>query len=128
MIAALQSIVMAAALVAAASVPTPAPFPVNPPAPQRGAHCPDGGGRAIGDAIGKGAYIRQEWQIASTRLDRHLIGYVYAGSDGYDYIDLTPAVPGERVRLLQKADLPRPGAFLRYCFSDVWTMPWKPKR
>ncbi|HET7814126.1 MAG TPA: hypothetical protein VFL13_07105 [Candidatus Baltobacteraceae bacterium] len=121
----IQSIALAAAaFAAAASVRTPSPFPVNPPQPTRGAHCADGGGRAIGDAIGKGAYIRQELQLASIEANRHVVGYVYSGSDGNQYIDLTPTVKGEHVRLLKAGDLPRPDAIMRYCFADAWTRAW----
>ncbi len=115
---------VAAAVAAAASVPTAAPFPAVPPAPVLGAHCPDGGGRAIGERIGKGFYIRQELQLASLDKDHRVIGYVYSSSDGNQYIDLTPSDPAERVRLIRADDLPRQGAFLRYCFSEAWTPKW----
>lgn len=114
---------IAAAVAAAASVPAPLPFPVNPPAAHAGAHCPGGGGRAIGEGVGRG-YIRQELQIITRDSQQRVLGYVYSGSDGDDYIDLTPSDARARVRVLQAGDLPRPGAMLRYCFSGPWTQPW----
>ena len=120
----LVAAVSAAALTAAASVLSPGPQATAPPfvPAQKGAHCWDGGGRAVGDAAGKG-YIRQELQIVAY-TDRHVVGYIYASSDGNDYIDLRPSVKTERVRLVRDGDLPVAGAMMRYCFSAPFTAPW----
>jgi hypothetical protein len=63
--------------------------PQTLPIAQRGLRCA-GGGRAIGDAVGK-TFILQELQIVSRDGERKVIGFIYSGADGQDYIDLTPA-------------------------------------
>lgn len=112
------AVMIAAALSAAASVPeTPAPFPAVLAPAARGAHCP-GGGRAIGDRIAN-AYILQELQIVTRDADMKLVGFVYSGSDGRDYIDLSPSDPKAKTRLMRDGE-PPVNTMMRYCFSAPW--------
>jgi hypothetical protein len=110
----LSLILAAAASTAAVSIPTPLPFPVA----ARGLRCP-GGGRAIGDRVGK-SYILQELQIETREKQPKVVGFVYSSADGNDYIDLSPSVPDEKTRLMQDGDLDPVTTMMRYCFSAPW--------
>ena len=84
----------------------------------RGLHCPSGG-RAIGDPVGK-SVILQELEIDTREKDPKVLGFVYAGSDGNDYVDLSPSVPGEKTRLMRDGDVNEATMMMRYCFSGPW--------
>jgi hypothetical protein len=96
----------------------PSTVPSTLPLAAHGLHCP-GGGRAIGDPVAK-TYIVQELQIVSRDKDMNLIGFIYSGADGNDYIDLTPSDPHEYVRLLRDGEPPKITTMMRYCFSEPW--------
>jgi hypothetical protein len=106
--------ILAAAVSTAAAPASPAALPVA----QRGMHCP-GGGRAIGDRVGK-TYILQELQIVTRNADQKLVGFIYSGADGNDYIDLSPSVQSERTRLMRDGEPDKTTTMMRYCFSEPW--------
>jgi hypothetical protein len=114
----LGAILAAAASTAAVSIPTARPFPQVLPVAMRGLRCPDGG-RAIGDRVAK-TYILQELEIDTFDKEPKLLGFVYSGADGNDYIDLSPGVPGERTRIMRDGDINRGTMMMRYCFSTPW--------
>lgn len=116
----LPGVILAAAVsTAAASVQPPLAqvFPLALPAAAKGLHCPSGG-RAIGAPVGK-TYILQEIEIDSREQHPKILGFVYSGADGNDYIDFSPSVAGERTRLMQDGDVTRT-MMMRYCFSAPW--------
>lgn len=88
------------------------------PVAQKGMHCP-GGGRAIGDPIGN-TYILQELQIVTRNAGMKLVGFIYSGADGVDYIDLSPSVPGAKARVMRDEEPPKATTMMRYCFSEPW--------
>jgi hypothetical protein len=108
----------AAALAAAVSIPAQPAFPSVLAPAARGARCP-GGGRAIGDPVGK-SYILQELQIVTRDRDRKLVGFVYSGADGRDYIDLSPSDTAAKTRLMNDGEKTPPGTMMLYCFSAPW--------
>jgi hypothetical protein len=115
----LQGVILAAAAMAAASVQmTAQPFPAVLPVAASGLRCPSGG-RAIGDPVGK-SYILQELEIDSREKQPKLVGFVYSGADGNDYIDLSPSVGGEKTRLMRDGEIDRATMVMRYCFSAPW--------
>jgi len=110
----LRLLLAAAASTAAVSVSTTPPLPVA----LRGLHCP-GGGRAIGDRVGK-SYILQELEIETREKNPKVLGFVYSGADGNDYIDLSPSAPNEKTRLMRDVDIDQSTMMMRYCFSAPW--------
>lgn len=112
--------------VAAVTLALAAAFPAAVPAfaadalpvAQRGMHCA-GGGRGIGDPVGK-SYIVQELQIVTRDKDMKLVGFIYSGADGRDYIDLAPSNAGEKTRLLRDREPDPLTTMMRYCFSKPW--------
>jgi hypothetical protein len=112
-------ILAAAASTAAASIQPPLAqaFPLALPNAARGLHCPSGG-RTIGAPVGK-SYILQEIEIDSREKQPRVLGFVYSGADGNDYIDLSPST-GAKTRLMQDGDVNRMTMMMRYCFSAPW--------
>jgi hypothetical protein len=110
----LSALVLLANLIVATG---PSTVPSTLPIASRGLHCP-AGGRAIGDPVAK-TYILQELQIVSRDPQMKLVGFVYSGADGNDYIDLTPSDPQEHVRLMREGE-PGKNTVMRYCFSEPW--------
>jgi hypothetical protein len=94
------------------------PFTEPLPAAARGLHCPSGG-RTIGSAVGK-SYILQELEIDTREATPRLVGFVYSGADGRDYVDFTPSSAGEKTRLMQTGDIDRDTMMMRYCFAGPW--------
>lgn len=101
-----------------AAQPRPALAPGALPVAQKGLRCP-GGGRAIGDPVAK-TFILQELQLETRDADRRVIGFIYAGADGQDYIDLTPSDPHQRVHLMRDGELDKSKTMMVYCFSRSW--------
>jgi hypothetical protein len=114
----LPSLVLAAAAsTAAVSVPSAPPARALPIA-ARGLRCA-GGGRAIGDRVGK-SYIVQELELLTRDKNASVVGFIYSGADGNDYVDLSPSIAGEKTRLMGDADVDRGATMMRYCFSSPW--------
>ena len=88
------------------------------PVAQRGLRCP-GGGRAIGDPVGK-TYILQELQIVSRDGEKKTLGFIYSGADGVDYIDLKPSDPHSYVHVMGDSELDKTKTMMIYCFSEPW--------
>jgi hypothetical protein len=88
------------------------------PVAQKGLHC-SGGGRAIGDQVGK-TFILQELQIVSRDANRNVLGFIYSGADGQDYIDLRPSNPHASVHLMGDGELNKATTMMVYCFSRPW--------
>lgn len=102
----------------AAAAPLQHADPGALPLAQKGLHCP-GGGRAIGDPVAK-TFILQELQIVTRDGDRKVVGFIYSGADGQDYIDLTPSDPREHVRLMRDGEPDKSKTMMVYCFSKPW--------
>ena len=117
----LPGVIFAAAVsTAAVSVQPPLAqaFPLALPVAAKGLRCPSGG-RTIGAPVAK-TYILQEIEIDSREQHPKILGFVYSGADGNDYIDLSPSVTGARTRLIQDGDVNRVTMMMRYCFSAPW--------
>lgn len=115
----LAIILAAAASTAAADVQPPIAqaFPPTLPSAAKGLHCPSGG-RTIGAPVGK-TYILQELEIDSREKQPRVLGFVYSGADGNDYIDFSPST-GAKTRLMQTRDVDEMTMMMRYCFSAPW--------
>jgi hypothetical protein len=112
MIAMVLSLVVSVAQEQQSSVPGALPVA------EKGLRCP-GGGRAIGDRVGK-TYILQELQIETRDADKKVVGFVYSGADGQDYIDLTPGDPHQYVHPMRDDELDKTRTMMVYCFSRPW--------
>lgn len=88
------------------------------PVAQRGLRCP-GGGRAIGDSVAK-TFILQELQIVSRDGAKKVLGFIYSGADGQDYIDLTPSDAHGYVHVMRDGELDKTKTMMIYCFSKPW--------
>jgi hypothetical protein len=93
-------------------------LPAALPVAQKGLHC-SGGGRAIGDPVAK-TFILQELQIVSRDANRNVLGFIYSGADGQDYLDLTPSNPRAYVHLMGDSELDKGKTMMLYCFSKPW--------
>ena len=109
----------AAALFAAASIPatqSQTPSPAVQLAPARpGMRCPSGG-RAVGEDVRNGYFIATILELHSRDKDPKVIGYIYAGSDGQDYLQLV----GGRTHVMRAGEVAQSDAFMVYCFSKPW--------
>lgn len=115
----LSILLAAAASTAAVSIQSPLAqaFPLTLPLAARGLHCPSGG-RPIGAPVAK-TYILQELEIDTREQHPKLLGFVYSGADGNDYIDFSPSA-GEKTRLMREGDVDEVTMMMRYCFSAPW--------
>ena len=113
-------VILAAAVstVAAAVQAIATPVPAGLPVAARGLHC-QFGGKAIGDRVGK-TYIVQELEVVSRDIHESIIGFVYSGADGVDYVDLSPSMYDAKPRPMQDGDLDRSKTMMLYCFSAPW--------
>jgi hypothetical protein len=93
-------------------------LPAALPIAQKGLRCPSGG-RAIGDPVAK-TFILQELQIVSRDANRSVLGFIYSGADGQDYLDLTPSNPHAYVHLMGDSEVDKSKTMMVYCFSKPW--------
>lgn len=98
----------------ATALPLPLPFPDARP----GLRCASGG-RPIGAPVAH-TFIAQILEVVDRAAPRKVIGWIYAGGDGRDYLDLSTTTPQTHTVLLKKGDLDLTKTFMRYCFAAPW--------
>ena len=63
-----------------------------------------------------GYFIATILELRSRDKEPKVIGYIYAGSDGQDYLQRT----GEQTHLMRPGEVPPSEAFMVYCFNKPW--------
>lgn len=95
-----------------------APLPVRFPDARPGLQCPSGG-RAIGAPIAH-TFIAQILEVVSRDAPHKVVGWIYAGGDGRDYLDLSASDPQAQTVVLKAGDLDPAKTYMRYCFAAPW--------
>lgn len=115
MAATFLTVATAAATIAAASVLS-APAQTELPAAKPGMHCASGG-KAIGDDIRSGYFITTVLEVRTRDKDRKVVGWIYSGSDGIDYLQKTE---DKRAHQLADNEVSLVETMMVYCFSKPW--------
>ena len=113
---ALRTITTAAALAAASILPATAQNADKLPPAKPGMHCASGG-RAIGEDIRNGYFITTVLEVRTRDKDRKIVGWIYSGSDGIDYLQ---RLDEKNAHQLGDGEISPAETMMVYCFSKPW--------